>query len=340
MRGIAQRRVWSVLVAAAVLSLGTAARGEPPYTGAGVVVHSRSGNAPQDLPATLLRPAGAGPFPAVVIMHDCSGLGAYSSGAPGRWGSVLAMQGYVVLIPDSFLPRGAPDGVCTAPAGPLRDATSIYRRAIDAYAALDYLRTLAFVDGRHVAIMGGSHGGSTTLATMVVTEDPRLDAMRRTGFAAAVALYPGCGAGYGARWRIRRQGGATGPVIEFSGTYQPVAPLLILIGEKDDWTPAARLPRPCRARGPAGYPVSDQDLSGRLPLFRQSVAGALHPRAQQCQQARRAWRHDRRRSRRLGRQYQAGQGILRGAPEGKSGAVARRPAPALGSGGFSPQSNG
>ena len=268
MAGLAQRRVWSALLLAAALALGTAARGEAPYTGAGVVIHSRSGNAPQDLPATLLRPAGAGPFPAVVIMHDCSGLGAYSSGAPGRWGTMLAMQGYVVLIPDSFLPRGSPDGVCTAPAGPLRDATSVYRRAVDAYSALDYLRTLAFVDGRHVAVMGGSHGGSTTLATMVATEDPRLDAIRRAGFAAAVALYPGCGAGYGARWRIARaSGGATGPVIDYSGTYQPLAPLLILVGEKDDWTPAADCRVLAERAAQLGYPVTIKIYPGAYHSF-------------------------------------------------------------------------
>ena len=49
----------------------------------------------------------------------------------------------------------------------------------------------------------------------------------RAGFAAAVALYPGCRTTLGA-WRA-----------DGTGIYRPVAPLLILIGEKDDWTPAA-----------------------------------------------------------------------------------------------------
>ena len=66
----------------------------------------RTGGAPQDLPATLLRPDGDGPFPAIVILHDCSGLGAHSSHAPARWAPLLAGEGYVVLIPDSFVPRG------------------------------------------------------------------------------------------------------------------------------------------------------------------------------------------------------------------------------------------
>ena len=38
--------------------------------------------ASEQIPVTLLKPDGPGPFPAVVIMHDCSGLGPRSSGAP------------------------------------------------------------------------------------------------------------------------------------------------------------------------------------------------------------------------------------------------------------------
>ena len=66
-----------------------------------------------EIPATILRPTGEGPFPAIVIVHDCSGLGPKSSGAPMRWGQDLVQQGYVIMIPDSFTPRGMPGGVCT-----------------------------------------------------------------------------------------------------------------------------------------------------------------------------------------------------------------------------------
>jgi dienelactone hydrolase len=63
------------------------------------------------IPLTVARPAGEGPFPAVVILHDCSGLGPRSSGAPGRWSRELVAHGYVTLLPDSFTTRGHPDGV-------------------------------------------------------------------------------------------------------------------------------------------------------------------------------------------------------------------------------------
>src|SRR2546422_11726069 len=114
----------------------------------------------EQIPITLSKPDGPGPFPAVVIMHDCSGLGPRSSGAPDRWAKELLGRGYVVLIPDSFTTRGFADGVCTVASTRGIDV-SPERRARDAYAALAHLRALSYVDGSRVGLMGGSHGGST-----------------------------------------------------------------------------------------------------------------------------------------------------------------------------------
>jgi dienelactone hydrolase len=205
---------------------------------------SAPNGAVEQIPIVIARPDGPGPFPAVVILHDCSGLGPGSSGAPGRWSRELVARGYVVLMPDSFTTRGHPGGVCTD-ASRSRGEVGPARRRIDAYAALAHARSLPFVDGRRVGVMGGSHGGSTTLAVMAAPESggesPAQD--RRGGFAAAVALYPGCRAALGS-WRS-----------DGSGTYRAVAPLLILIGEKDDWTPAAPCVELARSSRATQHPV-------------------------------------------------------------------------------------
>ena len=180
------------------------------------------GGGSEQIPVTVSKPDGPGPFPAIVMMHDCSGLGPASSGAPARWAAELVERGYVVAIPDSFTPRGWVDGVCTNPS-PRRAEVGPFRRARDAHAALAFVRALPYVDGRRVGLMGGSHGGSTALASM-----------GSPGFAAAVALYPRCG----------------------SGAYRTTAPLLILIGEKDDWTPAEPCRKLAEAALAAGQPVS------------------------------------------------------------------------------------
>jgi dienelactone hydrolase len=222
-------------------------------------MHADAQSAP--FPHTLSKPAGDGPFPAVVILHDCSGLGPRSSGAPWRWSSELTRRGYVTLWPDSFTPRSRPKGVCT-------DATLprvTYReRADDAYVALAHLASLPFVDRRRIAVMGGSHGGSSTLAAIV--DGPANAKRGDVRFAAAIALYPGCGWSFGG-WSVKRSKGPGRPIVGYAGAFKPLAPLLILIGELDDWTPA----EPCRrlaetAKG-AGYPVEIKVYPGAHHSF-------------------------------------------------------------------------
>jgi dienelactone hydrolase len=208
------------------------------------------GGATDPIPIATLKPDGVGPFPAVVIMHDCSGLGPQSSGAPGRWGRELVRRGYVVLMPDSFSTRGFPDGLCTEAAA-RRRAVSPADRVADAYAALAHARTLPDVDGRRVGIMGGSHGGSTTLASMLAPEG---NADRRDGFVAGVALYPSC-APNPRVWHLT------------SGIYRPIAPVLILIGDKDDWTPAEPCQRLADAARKAGFPVAIKVYPGAHHSF-------------------------------------------------------------------------
>lgn len=233
-----------------------------------VTVPSTTGGVPQDIPAELFKPDGDGPFPAIVILHDCSGLGPRSSGAPGRWAPLLAAQGYVVILPDSFTPRGYPQGVCTMPFGVSTATVNPLPRIYDAYATLAFLRRLAYVDGAHVGVMGGSHGGTTVLLADTAPTAPTapLATERLNGFAAAIALYPGCGGHFGA-WNVQRQFGDHGLVTQYLGTYRPVAPLLILIGEKDDWTPAA----PCEALAAraqaAGGPVTIKVYPGANHSF-------------------------------------------------------------------------
>ncbi|MBL8525069.1 MAG: dienelactone hydrolase family protein [Betaproteobacteria bacterium] len=225
-----------------LLSLcGCAATGDQP---------SPSGSAsPLQVPFKVVSPDGPGPFPAIVMMHDCSGLGPNSSGAPNRWAKELVSQGYVVIMPDSFSTRGFPDGVCTNDS-PQRIEVAPARRQTDAYAALAHLRTLPNVDSARVGLMGGSHGGATTLATMALTGN-----QPRSGFSAAIALYPNCGIRLG-DWRA-----------DGSGVYRPQAPLLILTGELDDWTPAAPCQRMTDVSRQAGHPVSIKVYPGAHHSF-------------------------------------------------------------------------
>jgi len=209
-----------VLLAALLSLLGCAGTHTPDELRIATAV---PGGGTERIPATVLKPDGAGPFPAVVILHDCSGLGPRSSGAPRRWAAELVARGFAVVLPDSFSTRGWPNGVCTDDS-PARSQVGPLRRAYDARAALAHARSLPFVDAGRIGLMGGSHGGSSALNTMLIS-----------GFSAAVALYPRCAA---------------------RGVYRPTAPVLILIGEKDDWTPAAPCEELVKRAQAAGQPVS------------------------------------------------------------------------------------
>jgi dienelactone hydrolase len=99
---------------------------------------------------------------------------------------------------------------------------------------------------------------------MVAPENNR-DALaqeKRSGFAAAVALYPGCAVRLG-RWRVS----GVGSRLDYSGVYESVAPLLILIGELDDWTPAEPCRKLAEAARKSNHPVSIKVYPGAHHSF-------------------------------------------------------------------------
>jgi dienelactone hydrolase len=116
----------------------------------------------------------------------------------------------VVLLVDSFTPRGQTiicnEGFRVDPQ---------YVRMPEAYAAQAYLARQPFVDPQRIGLIGWSHGGWTTLYAV---DAIHLTGLHATPFKAALAFYPWC----------------------LPQLRQLNAPLLILIGEADDWTPASR----------------------------------------------------------------------------------------------------
>ena len=167
----------------------------------------------------LYSPTTPGPHRAIVALHGCAGL-LGKDGLPSPrhadWGERWAKAGYVALFPDSFGSRGL---------GPQcrnedRKVRVGRERVDDANAALQFLTGRADIDPKHVALVGWSNGGSSTLQAARPRNNPA-KANGGADFARAIAFYPGCRTALEAgRWRTR-------------------LPLLVLIGAADDWTPAA-----------------------------------------------------------------------------------------------------
>lgn len=208
--------------------------------------------------------SGQTPGATVIALHGCGGLYAAVGSRKGQLNArhqamadLLVAEGYNVVFPDSLTPRGETE-LCTQKIG-TRKIDQTERRA-------DVLGTLAWVSAQpwaqpnRIALLGWSHGGSAVLSSTDATRaDLRAQSVKPV---VAVAFYPGCSAA-------------------LKSGYQPSAPLVLMLGEKDDWTP----PETCVALGKAVgaevnlYADSYHDFDnpvGEVRL-RKNVPNGVHP---------------------------------------------------------------
>ena len=128
---------------------------------------------PVAIDALLLRPTSpnaSATTPVVIALHGCNGM--YAS-APGReaqldargsaYAEKLVSEGYAVLFVDSFGSRGVRQ-VCTVRTNERTIAPP--RRRLDVLGALQWLGAQRWVARDAIVLVGWSHGGSTTLATI------------------------------------------------------------------------------------------------------------------------------------------------------------------------------
>jgi len=199
-------------------------------------------SAPLAIPAETYRPDGPGPFPAVVLMHGCEGVSENSR----RWARWLQERGYIAVVVDSWTPRGLAETCTFTVQDPPNTA-----RFDDAVGALRYLHAMPDVDRRRIGVMGWSNGGVFAIA---VVNGPSLErakargvVMPEPGFAAAIGIYPGgCESLSGER---------------------AVRPLLVIIGDADDWTRAATCGRMVDAMRAKGADVAIEILPGAYHYF-------------------------------------------------------------------------
>lgn len=150
----------------------------------------------------IYRPHGKGPFPAIIVLHGCGGPDAHHK----FWAEKLVSWGYVAVVVDSFSSRGL-GNIC-------EKTTSVTpeMRVSDIYGTAEHLRKLPYVAKDRLGLLGFSHGAWTIMKAIQVRYQLKL-----FGVQAAVAYYPYCNPKLDDRIDV---------------------PLLVLIGEDDDWTPA------------------------------------------------------------------------------------------------------
>ena len=220
------------------------------------------GNAPVVLIGYFF-PAPTSPAPAIAMFHGCGG--AYDrNGALAKrmrdYAELFNSLGMHALVVDSLTPRYEKE-LCTQRTGKRR-VTQANRR-LDALGAIDYLAERADVDPKRIGLIGWSNGGSTVLSATNLRHRDVATATNKAAF--AIAFYPGCEA-------------------DLQRGYTPALPLLMLVGEADDWTPA----KPCLALAEqaagdphpeiVAYPGAGHGFDSDAPLrLRKDVPNGVHP---------------------------------------------------------------
>jgi dienelactone hydrolase len=211
------------LLASLLLALSLAAAAPAASAGQFVDIEGGSQDVPVRLTGYLARPPGEGPFPAVVLLHGCGGF--HSSML--FWADTLARWGYAALAVDSFGPRNI-ETLCTGVVSPYQ--------LFDGYAALRHLAARPFVRPGQIAVMGFSQGGWAVLEAL---EKGGVEKLQPAKFRAGIAFYPVCKYASGIM----------------------TTPLLVLIGDADDWTPAADCRAMAEGRTELGAPRAAGDRS-------------------------------------------------------------------------------
>lgn len=163
------------------------------------------------LHAQLFKPEGPGPFPTVIALHGCGGLGGRSDPVLPRyrdWADRLLKAGNAVLLPDSYGSREL------GPQCRVKEMRVKARRerVIDIAASRAWLMKQNWVARNRVSLIGWANGASALLWAVRPQSTAR-DA--GPDFRAAIAFYPDCRISAGLGWSTR-------------------VPTLVLIGANDD----------------------------------------------------------------------------------------------------------
>jgi dienelactone hydrolase len=153
-------------------------------------------------------------YPAVIVVHTLAG---YRDANEGYVAAELRKAGFATLTYDSFAARGTTGTALEGSPGYLPIGVA------DAYAALRLLSGEPRIDADRIAIIGFSYGAEVAHLASFETLRSALDP-GPVRFAAHVAFYPG---------------GTFGAIAEANA--HTGAPVLMLLGEKDDNLPVTKI---------------------------------------------------------------------------------------------------
>jgi dienelactone hydrolase len=188
-----------------------------------------------------LPPGAASPVPATVLVHGSGGLGEREA----RYMAEFIKLGIATFALDSFSPRGVGSTVDD------QSRVSTAAMVSDAFGALKLLSVHPKIDKSRIGILGGSKGGSVALETAVKQAALARKVPDGVAFAAHIPMYPGC-------------------TVQYRKPVTSGAPILMLLGGRDDWTGGERCPEYAQAFKNGGaeirvivYPNAEHAFDGR-----------------------------------------------------------------------------
>lgn len=180
--------------------------------------------------------------PVMVMSHGSDGI---TSGMLDVWTKPLNDAGIAVFMVDSFNPRNV--AKISGTGGQLTWNTTV--NISDAVYALKLLSTHPGIDASRIYHMGWSRGGNAVTGAMWPTYRLPITGSESIKWAGSIAMYPGCNLRY------------------LNGASKISAPVLYLLGEKDEQTPALPCVEEAQKLAAAGNPITYKVYPGAHHVF-------------------------------------------------------------------------
>lgn len=180
--------------------------------------------------------------PAVVMSHGSDGI---TEGMREVWAKPLLAAGYAVFMVDSFAPRDSAKIAGTGAQLTWNTTVNIS----DAIYALKLLTTHPKIDAARIFHLGWSRGGSAVTGAMWPNYRFPITQTESIKWAGSIPVYPGCNLRY------------KNPTLKIS------APVLYLLAEKDDMTPAQPCVEEAELLAAEGNAVQHKVYPGAFHVF-------------------------------------------------------------------------
>ncbi len=183
-----------------------------------------------------------GKVPVMVMSHGSDGI---TSGMHTVWAKPLNEAGYAVFMVDSFTPRNT--AMIAGTGAQLTWNTTV--NISDAIYALKFLSGHPLIDAARIYHMGWSRGGNAVTGAMWPNYQMPITKSESIKWAGSIALYPGCTLRY------------KNPTLKIA------SPVLYLLGEKDDMTPAQPCVEEAQMLAAEGQPITYKVYPGAYHVF-------------------------------------------------------------------------